>query len=178
MRINDSHTLGIVSGIIGGLVMLGLDNISFKQGYSKRSYSHSAAGMWVNSKRQARSTPGNILGIGMSLGLSGLGGIIFQNIIKRGGTDNIITKGLFYGAVWGGIITAFQSSFPKNKIKPRDSSSNLSYVLCNMTYGIVTTMLIKKLGTPLKKLNNSNISNIANPKSEDMFAGDTNILDC
>jgi len=138
-KIKDSHTLGIVSGILGGLSLLAFDQVSYKFGFSKRRYSQAASGMWVASKRQARSRDGNILGTGMTLGLCALGGTIFTVLLAKKGRDNLITKGAFYGITFGAITTATQSAFPGNKIKQKDATSNLSYVLTNMIYGIVTT---------------------------------------
>ncbi|NLI90993.1 MAG: hypothetical protein GX434_01950 [Peptococcaceae bacterium] len=145
-KIQDSHTLGIVSGLIGGIGMIIFDLISNKYGISKRSYAQAASGMWVASKKQANSKGGKILGIAMTLGLSSLGGVIMTNLLSKKGTDNLITKGIFYGATYGAITTALLSGFPTNKVKPKDATSNLSYVAAHILYGITTTQLISKLG--------------------------------
>ncbi|OCZ54270.1 hypothetical protein [Dehalobacter sp. TeCB1] len=145
-KIKDSQTLGIVSGMLGGLVMLAFDQISNKLGMSKRPYYQASSGMWVNSKREGNSRGGTILGVGMVLGSSALGGIAFTEQLSKKGTDNLITKGAFYGSVYGAIITAVMSGLPTNKVKPRDATSNLSYVLAHMLYGIAATQAISKLG--------------------------------
>jgi uncharacterized membrane protein len=146
-KIQDSHVLGIVSGLIGGLGLIIFDKISYEFGISKRSYAQAASGMWVATRRQARSKGGNIFGVAMSLGLSAVGGVIMTDLISQKGTDKLITKGAFYGATYGAIVTALLSGFPKNKVKPKDATSNLSYVTSHVFYGIITTQLISRLGS-------------------------------
>lgn len=145
-KIQDSHTLGIVSGLIGGIGMIIFDQISYKLGISKRSYAQAASGMWVASKKQANSKGGNILGVVMTLGLSSLGGVIMTRLLSKNGTDNLITKGTFYGSAFGAFTTGLLSGFPTNKVKPRDATSNLSYLGVNILYGIITTHMISRLG--------------------------------
>ncbi|UWG96045.1 hypothetical protein LPY66_14150 [Dehalobacter sp. DCM] len=145
-KINDSQTLGIVSGLVGGLSMVIFDQISYKMGISKRSYGQAASGIWVASKKQSDSRGGDILGLVMSLGLATLGGVVMTRQLQKAGTDKLVTKGLFYGTTYGGFVTAMMSGFPKNKIKPKDATSNLSYVGSHMLYGLITTQLIARLG--------------------------------
>lgn len=161
-KIKDKHILGVITGVVGGLAMLLTDHISYKYlKISKRSYPDASAGIWVGSKRQAQSKSGTVLGITMSLFTSMLGSIIMTEIIARRGKNNINTKGIFYGAVYGGIITALQSALPNNKLKPKDSSSNLSYLFSNSLYGLVTANCIARLGDdslfPKSDVSNHNV---------------------
>ncbi len=146
-KIKDKHTLGVISGVVGGLAMLFTDHISYKYlKISKRSYTDASSGIWVGSKRQAKSKSGTVLGITMSLFTSMLGSIVMTEVIAKRGRDNINTKGIFYGAIYGGVITGLMSALPNNKLKPKDSSSNLSYLFTNSLFGIVTANCIAKLG--------------------------------
>lgn len=163
-RIKDSHTLGIVSGFIGSFGMIAFDMLSVKMGYSKRSFSQAAVGMFVASKRQAKVKSGSVLGFGMALGLGSLGGLVMTSLLSNNGTDNLITKGIFYGAAYGGTTTALLSALPTNKIKPKDANSNLSYVLAHMIYGIITTQLISKLGD--KRVLSKSSMNYINSKTQ------------
>lgn len=79
-KIKDRHILGIVSGLCGSLVKIAIDEISLRKRISKRSYRETAAGVWVNSRREAKSWKGHILGGMMDAGLSMLGGIIKVNL--------------------------------------------------------------------------------------------------
>ncbi|KUO64678.1 MAG: hypothetical protein APF84_06045 [Gracilibacter sp. BRH_c7a] len=139
-KIKDKHTLGVISGIVGGIVMLAADHIS------KRIYTDASAGTWVGEKRQAQSKTGTVLGISMSLISSMFGSLLMTEMISKRGKDNINTKGFFYGTAYGGIISVIQSALPKNKLRPKDSSSNLSYLVCNALYGLVTANSIARLG--------------------------------
>jgi hypothetical protein len=170
-KIQDSHSLGIVSGLIGGIGMIIFDQISHKYGISKRSYAQAASGMWVASKKQARSKGGNILGVGMTLGLSSLGGVIMTTLLSKKGTDNLITKGIFYGATYGAITTGLLSGFPTNKVKPKDATSNLSYVAAHILYGIITTQLISKLGDKTV-LTNRPLDNISSKPFHEYYSSD------
>ena len=54
--------------------------------------------------------------------------------------------GLLAGVAIGAIATAIPNVLPQNSVKPKDAASNLSYVLGNMVYGLLTTFAVSKLG--------------------------------
>ncbi|EGW37727.1 hypothetical protein [Desulfosporosinus sp. OT] len=145
-KIKDRHILGIVSGLCGSVVKTVIDEVSLRNKISKRSYRETAAGVWVNSRREATSWKGNVLGGMMDAGLSMLGGIIKVNLLSKNGRDHYIAKGAFYGVTYGSIVGALMSGFSTNKVKPKDAASNLSYVLCNAAYGMVTTVVASHIG--------------------------------
>ncbi|WP_407309750.1 hypothetical protein [Desulfosporosinus sp. SB140] len=145
-KIKDRHILGIVSGLCGSIVKTAIDEISLRKKISQRSYRETAAGVWVSSRKEATSWKGNLLGGMMDTGLSMLGGIIKVNLLSNNGRDHYITKGAFYGVTYGAIVGALMSGFSTNKVKPKDASSNLSYILGNAAYGMVTTVVASKIG--------------------------------
>lgn len=145
-KIADRQTLGLFSGLIGGISLLIFDWISYSLGVSKRMYSETAAGVWVNSRWQSRTFSGHLLGTIMTLCLCMLGGVAKVNMLTKSGRDKIITKGLWFGVSFGAIITGLTSGFVMNKVKPKDANSNLSYVAASAIYGLVTTVAISKLG--------------------------------
>lgn len=145
-KIKDRQYLGGIAGLAGGLCMVAIDRISYSLGVSKRLYSETASGVWVGSKRQAKSMGGQIFGTLMTLVLSMLGGVIKVSLLSRSGRDKLIQKGLMFGVSFGAIITGLNSGFAMNKLRPKDASSNLSYVFASGIYGIVTAVLIAKLG--------------------------------
>jgi len=126
--------------------MLIVDRISYSIGLSKRLYAETASGVWVGSRRQAKSFSGHILGTIMTLALGMMGGAVKVGILSKSGRDKIIPKGLIFGISFGAIITGLTSGFAMNKVKPKDANSNLSYVAASGIYGIVTALLISKLG--------------------------------
>lgn len=146
IKIKDRHMLGIVAGILGCIPKILIDEISLRLGISKRAYRQTAAGVWVNSRKEAKSWKGSVLGTIMDGGLSILGAILKLGFLSRLGRDHIILKGALYGTAFGAIITAMLSGFSHNKVKPKDAASNLSYVVANCVYGIVTTLALAKLG--------------------------------
>jgi len=145
-KIKDRHILGIVSGLCGSVVKTVFDEVSLRSKISQRSYRETAAGVWVNSRREAKSWKGHILGAMMDTGLSMLGGIVKVNLLSRNGRDHYVTKGAFYGVTYGSIVGALMSGFSTNKVKPKDAASNLSYVLGNAAYGVVTTIVASNIG--------------------------------
>jgi hypothetical protein len=145
-KITDRQTLGLYSGFMGGIVMLAFDWISYSLGLSKRMYSETAAGVWVNKKSQSKTQSGHILGTIMTLSLCMLGGVLKVNLLSKSGRDKLVSKGLWFGVSFGAIITGLTSGFVMNKVKPKDANSNLSYVAASALYGLVTTFAIAKLG--------------------------------
>jgi len=144
-KIKDRDTLSVVSGMIGlaGLVLT--DEISRKAKISKRSYRQAAAGVFV-SKKEAKNTNGQILGVLMNSAVSILGANFIIKRMSQNGRDKLIFKGIISGVVFGAIATAIPSLAPGNKMKPKDAASNLSYVFSNIVFGLLTTFAAAKLG--------------------------------
>lgn len=145
-KITDRQTLGLYSGLMGGIFMMAFDWISYSAGFSKRLYSETAAGVWVNKRNQTRTLSGHLLGTIMTLALCMLGGTAKVNLLSKSGRDKIVSKGLWFGVSFGAIITGLTSGFVMNKVKPKDANSNLSYVAASAIYGLITTLAISKLG--------------------------------
>lgn len=145
-KIKDRIVLSIVAGGIGTLMMTLIDTVSARMGISQRTYRTTAAGVWVSSRREAEKWTGQLLGFIMNFGLSMAGALGLINLLTKYGRDNILTKGLFFGASFGGIINAILSGLLNNKVKPKDAASNLSYLLSNAAFGITTAFIASKLG--------------------------------
>jgi len=145
-KIKDRLYLGGIAGLVGGLCMVIIDRVSYIMGFSKRLYAETASGVWVGSKRQAKSLSGQVFGTLMTLTLAMMGGAAKVCILSKSGRDKVIPKGLMFGISFGAIITGLTSGFAMNKVRPKDASSNLSYAFASSIYGIVTALLISKLG--------------------------------
>lgn len=145
-KIKDRVTLGIVSGLIGTILKTASDEAFLRKKISQRSYRETASGVWVSSRREAKSPSGQILGIIMDVGLGMVGAVAQVQILSKTGKDNLTTKGTFFGITFGAIITAMLSGFNLNKVKPKDARSNLSYVVSNAIYGLGTTYSASLLG--------------------------------
>jgi len=139
-------TLGVVSGIIGTILKMGVDTFFVNKNISKLPFRVTAAGVWVNSKKQASSRNGQILGTIMDLGMGMIGAIGQVSILTKTGRDNLATKSTFFGIAYGSIVTAILSGFNVNKIKPKDATSNLAYVLSHLVYGVGVTYTASLLG--------------------------------
>lgn len=138
-KIKDRMTLGIVSGLIGAVLKIASDEVFLRTKISQRSFRETASGVWVSSRRQAKNTYGQLLGTIMDLGLGMVGSVAQVQILSKTGKDNLFSKGAFFGVTFGAAITAMLSGFNTNKVKPKDSKSNLSYVISNTIFGLSAT---------------------------------------
>ncbi len=144
-KIKDRNTLAIVSGIIGLSGLMFVDVFSRKANLSKRSYREAAAGIFL-SKRETKKTTGHFLGLIMNGAVSILGAKYIVSDLSKNGRDSIISKGVLAGIAVGAIATVIPNIVPKNSVKPKDATSNLSYVFSNIVYGLLTTFSAAKLG--------------------------------
>ncbi|NLI93108.1 MAG: hypothetical protein GX434_13250 [Peptococcaceae bacterium] len=145
LKIKDRDTLSIVSGLIGLAGMTFADGISREFSISKRSYREAAAGMYV-SKNEAISFKGQALGLIMNSAVSILGANYIIKRLSQNGRDKLLPKGIMSGIAIGAIATVIPNVVPKNRVKPKDATSNLSYVFSNIVYGMLTTFAAAKLG--------------------------------
>lgn len=145
-KIKDRITLGIISGLAGIILKTVSDEIFLRRKISKRSFRETAAGVWVNTHRQAKSINGQILGSILDVGMGMLGSVGQVFILTKTGIDNLLIKGSFFGMVFGSLTTAFLSALPTNKVKPKDAASNLSYMISHAIFGLGTTYAISLLG--------------------------------
>lgn len=65
----DRHNLGTFAGLCGFIAKTAVGEVFIHFGFSKRSYRHTAAGVWVNSHRQANNWQGSLLGAILDAGL-------------------------------------------------------------------------------------------------------------
>lgn len=82
----------------------------------------------------------------MNAAVSILGAKYVVNDLTKNGRDKLIPKGILAGIAVGAIATVIPNVVPKNSVKPKDATSNLSYVFSNMVYGLLTTFSAAKLG--------------------------------
>lgn len=145
-KIKDRMTLGIVSGLVGTILKIASDEVFLRTKISQRSFRETASGVWVSSRRQAKNPYGQLLGAIMDLGLGMVGSVAQVQILSKTGKNNLFTKGTFFGVTFGAMITAMLSGFNTNKVKPKDSKSNLSYLISNTIFGLSTTYSAALLG--------------------------------
>lgn len=145
-KIKDRITLGIVAGLVGTALKIGSDEFFLRKNISKRSFRETASGVWVSTRREAKSPYGQILGSILDLGMGMVGSVGQVYILSKTGRDNLFTKGIFFGIAYGSLITAGLSALPTNKVKPKDAESNLSYIVSHALFGLATTYAISALG--------------------------------
>lgn len=145
-KIKDRYLLTVVAGLLGLVGVTIFDTLSYKKGYSKRTYRETAAGLFVPSKLKAKTRYVQILGLSMNGVASIVGAGLFSTLMTRTGRDFYGLKGMISGITHGAFLMLIQSALPWNKMKPKDAVSNLSYVLTNAIYGLICGTAIAKLG--------------------------------
>lgn len=130
-KIKDRDTLSVVSGLIGLAGIMIVDGVSQQSNLSKRSYREAAAGIFL-SKSEATSPRGQILGVIMNTAVSILGANFIIKRMSQNGRDKLLAKGIISGITFGAIATVIPNIAPKNRVKPKDATSNLSYVFSNV----------------------------------------------
>lgn len=145
-KTKDRMLLGIIAGGLVFIVQSMFDYASVKSGISKRSYWSTAAGVWVNSKRQVKKRNGQILGAWMTFGLNTLNGIFMVWVFSKAGLNKWALKGVISASAFGAIVNALLSGFENNKVAPKDSNSNLSYALTHIITGLVASSCIAAFG--------------------------------
>lgn len=148
MKIKDRFVLGLISGMAGNAVKMAIDEISLRKKISKRSFRSTAAGVMVGKKKHADSATGQVLGGIFDFGFAALGGVATVYFLSKTGRDHLIIKGTASGLIIGSFITSVLSGFPGSKVVPKDASSNLSYMLSHVVYGLVTASVASALGHP------------------------------
>lgn len=147
-KIKDRIMLGMVSGLLGGISITLIDFIFLYKGTVKTSLSETAAAIYVNNRKETQKPLGRLLGFFTSAGFSIIGGLLVTRLLSRTGKKNAVTKGLFVGITSGSIIPAILSGLTNNKIKPKDTATNLAYVFGHTVYGAVTVLSCLGLGHP------------------------------
>lgn len=145
-KIKDRVTLAIVSGLIGTILKTASDEVFLRNKISQRSFRETASGVWVSTRREAKSPYGQILGQIMDLGLGMVGAVAQVQLLSKTGKNNLAAKGTFFGITFGAVITAMLSGFNSNKVKPKDAKSNLSYIISDAIFGLGTTFSMALLG--------------------------------
>lgn len=145
-KIKDRITLGIVAGLVGTVIKTASDQFFLNKKISRRSFRETASGVWVSSRKEAKSPYGQILGQIMDLGLGMVGAVAQVHLLSKTGKNNLFAKGTFFGITFGATITAMLSGFNTNKVKPKDARSNLSYIISNAFFGLGTTYAASLLG--------------------------------
>jgi L-lactate permease len=145
-KTKDRLLLGIIAGCISFIAQTAFDQLSTKRKMSKRSYWSTAAGVWVNNRRQVTNWNGQLLGAWMTFGLNTVNGILMVWTFTKVGLNKWPLKGAVVGSAFGATVNALLSGFKNNKVAPKDSNSNLSYALTNIITGFIAAWSITIFG--------------------------------
>lgn len=144
--IKDRVVLGVLSGLIGNTAKTIIDEISLTMKISQRTFTSTAAGVFVSKKSESQNIRGKILGSLFDYGMGAIGGIVLVELLSKRGRDHLTTKGLVFGVTMGSFINFLLNSCSSKKIKAKDAASNLSYMLSHGVYGLITAYTAALLG--------------------------------
>jgi hypothetical protein len=143
-KIKDPIILGIVAGLTGTALKDIGDLISFKKGFSKRSYATIASNLFI-IKKESASNLGEFIGwlTDMAMG-AGLGvGLVY--ILKFTGQDHSLIKGIGYSHGAWTLLLGGANKLATSQIYPQDSKTILSQYLTHTLYGIGATLVATNL---------------------------------
>ncbi len=144
----DSIVSGAISGLIGTIAKEIIDFISVAVGFSKETYWHVAASIFVKPA-EAATPVGQALGALADLITGAFFGVLLLYLIKFTGKDYLYIKGLGLGwliwlAVFGIVI-----NLQVVRITPTDLGTSLSAFIEHSVFGLTAAWFIGKYATEL-----------------------------
>ncbi len=149
-KIKDPVVLGIISGLIGNSAKFA-GNL-FNRYVLKRSditYPEIAAGIFM-TKKERNKPLGMLVGGLADFALGAILGIPVVYLLRYTGKDKAAIKGLVFGHfAWLTAYGVIGRGFGTHKgVFPLDAHTNLSAFASHSWYGLVTSVVITKLGDP------------------------------
>ncbi|AFM40356.1 hypothetical protein Desaci_1330 [Desulfosporosinus acidiphilus SJ4] len=151
-KLQDSISIGLLSGLIGTIFMDSSNLLIFKAGKSETLYGYIAGALFVPPYR-TKQKKNFILGELAHFGIGSIWGIPLFYILKKTGKDHHLVKGIFIsmlslGTLIGGIKFGILKKF-------RFTKTYYSALWNHLVYGLVSSQVMVLLADPLV-FNNSN----------------------
>ena len=149
-KIKDPIVLGAVAGLIGNTAKLAGNLFNRYVLYkSDTTYPEIAGGLFMTKKEREKPV-GKAVGGLADFVLGGILGIPLVYMFRYTGKDNAVFKGLGYGHIaWIAMYgSTGRMMGVKKGVFPLNADTNLSAFVNHSWYGLVTALLINKLGDP------------------------------
>ena len=154
-RIQDTITIGLVSGLIGTLVMDLSNRLFHRARLTERTYAELAASVIVRPFR-TRQPKNAVLGQILHMITGSAAGLPLVYMLKKTGPDLYLIKGAAMGTVLWGVLYDFGRKVGLISVKPRKTQSHYFELWHNLLYGLATSQAIVSLADP----------KILNPKTQ------------
>ena len=155
LRMKDSVTVSLFSGVLGTLVM-DLSNLLFwRSRKTEALYGHIAGSVYV---RPFRTNQRKNFWLGQITHLI-TGAILaypLNFMLMRTGKDHSLTKGAFFGAVTWEFIYGIGQRYNLYSTKPHKTVTHFAELFNNILYGIATAQALVAFSEPSLYANNQN----------------------
>lgn len=95
MKVKDRMMLGMIAGLGGNAVKTLADEVLLRKKLSQRSFRATAAGVWVNTEKEATNINGQILGALSDFGLAATGGVGITICCQKRAVTMLFPKAYF-----------------------------------------------------------------------------------
>ncbi|WP_242975868.1 hypothetical protein [Desulfosporosinus sp. FKB] len=145
-KLQDSISIGLLSGLIGTIFMDASNFLIFKAGKSETLYGYIAAALFVPSYK-TKQKKNFVLGELAHFGIGSIWGVPLFYILRKTGKDHHIIKGILisilsFGSLIGGIKTGILKEFGLTK-------TYYSALWNHLVYGLVSAQAMIWLADPI-----------------------------
>ena len=149
MKIKDPLILGAVAGLTANLVkILGNDFNKKVLKVSDIIYPELAAGIFMTEKERNKPA-GLVVGTIADFVIGAIMGVPMVYLLRYTGKDHAALKGFGFGNfAWVSLYGAVGRMFGTKSLYPLNAKTNLSAFINHSLFGIITALIIKKIGDP------------------------------
>lgn len=147
LKMKDSITVSIFSGLLGTIAMDTSNLIFWKKGKTETLYGHIAGSVFVSPFR-LNQRKNFWLGQIMHLITGAVLAYPMTLLLKKTGKDNLLVKGAFFGAVTWEFIYGIGQRFKVFAIKPRLTKTHYAELFSNILYGVTTAQALVAFSDP------------------------------
>lgn len=147
LRIKDSITVSLASGILGTLAMDVANFLLWKSKRTEALYGHIAGSVLV---RPFRTNQRKNFWLGEIMHLVTGSAIAYplNYIFQKTGKDNYLLKGAFFGTVTWELIYGIGRRFKLFFVEPHFTKTHYAELLNNILYGMITAQALVTLSEP------------------------------
>lgn len=147
LRMKDSVTVSIFSGLLGTLAMDTSNLLLWKKGKTETLYGHIAGSVFVNPFR-LNQRKNFWLGQILHLITGAVLAYPMTLLLKKTGKDNVLLKGAFFGAVTWEFIYGIGQRYKVFATKPRFTKTHYAELFNNIIYGVTTAQALVTFSDP------------------------------
>ncbi len=144
-KITDKIILGLVSGLLGNIPKIIINEALVRKGIEKKRFAEIVAGMFVTQK-EAASKKGIAFGFAGDFVSASFLGIPLVYLLSYTGKNNKIVKGGIIGLVGLGLYRGILAKLGAKGTYPQDVTTNVFMSVTSTLWGVTTGILVSILG--------------------------------